>query len=143
MINKLEPGMSKSQVRFALGTPMLVDVFHQNRWDYVYTMTEGWGDTEKKRLTLIFEADRLTRLEGDYRPQPTGERKVVEKETVVSVPDYVDPDRGILSKAVDAATSVWTDDGPKPKSGAEQGLSEEQKADAAELEKAIEPTTPP
>ena len=72
MVDQLRPGMSKRQVRFVLGTPMLVDVFHQNRWDYMYTMTEGWGDTKKQRLSLYFEEDRLTRLEGDLRPSQAG-----------------------------------------------------------------------
>ena len=94
MVNKLRPGMSRSQVRFVLGTPMLADAFHTHRWDYVYTMTEGWGETEMKRLTVVFENDRLSRLEGDYRPLPVEDMEPVNKESVVSVPDYVDPDRG-------------------------------------------------
>ncbi len=137
MVNKLQPGMSKRQVRFVLGTPMLMDPFHSNRWDYYYAMTEGWGETEKQRLTLVFADDRLLRLEGDYRPQPTAEIQEVDKETVVSVPDYVDPDRGILSKAVDTLKSPWKDEDPKYQPPAEEGLSAEQKADAAELEKAV------
>lgn len=138
MINKLQPGMSKSQVRFVLGTPMLADAFHSSRWDYVYTMTEGWGETEKKRLTLFFEGDRLARLEGDYRPQPADQIEEVKKDTVVSIPDFVDPDRGILSKAVDAVSATWSDDAPKPKSAGGQGLSTKQEADAAELEKSMD-----
>jgi outer membrane protein assembly factor BamE len=138
MVDKLQPGMSKSQVRFLMGTPMLADTFHNNRWDYVYTMTEGWGDTEKKRLTLVFEQDRLVRLEGDYRPQPTDAVQETEKENVVSVPDYVDPDRGIIRKAVDAATSLWGTEGSgdEPPETKDTGFSEAQKADAAAMESA-------
>ncbi len=136
MNNRLQPGMSKSQDRFVMGTPMLVDAFHQNRWDYPYEMTRGWGETERKRLTLIFEADQLVRMEGDYHPQPEGEAEVVDKETVVSVPDYVDPDEGIFSK--DTVSSVWKDDGPDPRGSSDETISADQAADAAELQKATE-----
>ncbi len=95
-------------------------------------------ETEKKRLTLFFEGDRLARLEGDYRPQPADQIEEVKKDTVVSIPDFVDPDRGILSKAVDAVSATWSDDAPKPKSAGGQGLSKKQEADAAELEKSMD-----
>ena len=48
-INKLEPGMSKAQVRYLLGTPLLVDVFHQDRWDYIYSMQEGRDPRSQER----------------------------------------------------------------------------------------------
>jgi outer membrane protein assembly factor BamE len=86
-VNRLEPGMSKRQVRFILGTPMLTDVFHADRWDYLYSMTEGWGDREQKRLTVYFKDDQLISVEGDYRPQPADQQTGPKKETVVSVPD--------------------------------------------------------
>lgn len=65
MVEKLKPGMSKSQVRFALGTPLLVDVFHQDRWDYVYSIQKGGNERQQRRLALFFENDQLTRIEGD------------------------------------------------------------------------------
>jgi outer membrane protein assembly factor BamE len=69
-INKLQPGMTKRQVRFLLGTPLIVDVFHQNRWDYYYSMQPGsiGGEAEQQHVALFFENDRLVRLEGDLRP---------------------------------------------------------------------------
>lgn len=65
MVAKLKPGMTRSQVRFVLGSPMVQDAFHANRWDYVYMMTEGYQATRSRRLTVIFEDDKLLRLEGD------------------------------------------------------------------------------
>lgn len=65
MVEKLKPGMSKSQVRFALGTPLLVDVFHQDRWDYVYSIQKGGNERQQRRLALFFENDQLARIEGD------------------------------------------------------------------------------
>ncbi|RCX28314.1 outer membrane protein assembly factor BamE [Thioalbus denitrificans] len=69
-VNKLEPGMTKRQVRFLLGTPLIVDVFHQDRWDYYYSMRPGslGGKKERQHVVLFFENDRLVRLEGDLRP---------------------------------------------------------------------------
>lgn len=64
-VDKLKTGMTRSQVRFLLGTPLLVDPFHSNRWDYVYNYRTSGKLTEKKRLTLIFEGDVLARIEGE------------------------------------------------------------------------------
>ena len=102
MVNKLKPGMSKRQVSYLLGTPALIDSFHQNRWDYVYSLKKNRQERIQKDLTLFFENDRLTRIEGDYRPVPVNEMAVADrKETVVEVPDYVPEDRGIIEKALD------------------------------------------
>lgn len=64
-VDKLKTGMTRSQVRFLLGTPLLVDPFRSNRWDYVYNYRTSGKLTEKKRLTLIFEGDVLVRIEGE------------------------------------------------------------------------------
>ena len=69
MVSKLRPGMSRSQVRFILGTPLISDPFHPDRWDYVY-LTGKAGDVERERaLTVIFEGDSLARVEGDVVPE--------------------------------------------------------------------------
>lgn len=63
MLEKLKPGMTKSQVRFVLGTPLIVDAFRDNRWDYAYIRQERGELIEKKRLTIFFENERLTHFE--------------------------------------------------------------------------------
>lgn len=68
MVDQLRPGMTQSQVRYVMGTPLLTDTFNQNRWDYIYQMVEEDERTEKRRVTLYFENNRLVRLEGDLRP---------------------------------------------------------------------------
>ena len=73
MVAKLKPGMTRSQVRFVLGTPVVQDAFHANRWDYVYMFTEGHKETRSRRLTVIFDGDTLSRLEGDVVGRPAGE----------------------------------------------------------------------
>jgi outer membrane protein assembly factor BamE len=68
MVDQLRPGMTQSQVRYVMGTPLLTDTFNQNRWDYIYQMVEEDERTDKRRVTLYFENNRLVRLEGDLQP---------------------------------------------------------------------------
>jgi outer membrane protein assembly factor BamE len=65
MIAKVRPGMTRSQVRFALGTPLVVDAFHNDRWDYVYYFQAAGVVTEQRRIVVIFKDDKLQRIEGD------------------------------------------------------------------------------
>lgn len=68
MIDQLKPGMTKSQVQYVMGTPLLEDAFNRNRWDYVYSMQAGGGKRSQKTLTLLFENDRLAAIRGDLKP---------------------------------------------------------------------------
>ncbi len=71
MVAQLRPGMTREQVRFVLGSPLVVDVFHANRWDYVYRRElENRRDVEQRRLSVFFENDKLLRVEGDVVPAP-------------------------------------------------------------------------
>lgn len=99
-VNELKPGMSKRQVRFLLGTPMLIDVFHADRWDYVFTLGEGSRPSEMQRVTLYFDQDRLVRIAGDLRPQPESERIEKKKEVVVTVPDWEPQDKSLWQRAL-------------------------------------------
>ncbi len=68
MLNKLEPGMTKNQVAYVMGTPLLIDTFHPNRWDYIYSYQPGGEDREQRRVTLYFNDDEtLSHIEGDTR----------------------------------------------------------------------------
>ena len=68
-VDKLQTGMTREQVRFLLGTPLLTDVFHADRWDYVYRRQKASSkDLEERRLTLFFADNRLVRTEGDLMP---------------------------------------------------------------------------
>lgn len=67
MIDKLKPGMSPSQVRFVMGTPLIVDPFHKERWDYVYMMQKDGKVVEQRHITVVFENDKLKGLEGDVK----------------------------------------------------------------------------
>ncbi len=65
MVARLKPGMSRDQVRFALGTPLIADMFHADRWDYVYRFQPGRGEVQLRRIVVFFEADKLARVGGD------------------------------------------------------------------------------
>ncbi|MBE0439932.1 MAG: outer membrane protein assembly factor BamE [Gammaproteobacteria bacterium] len=67
MLNKLKPDMSKSQVAFIMGTPLVIDTFHPDRWDYIYSFHPGNGKREQRRITLFFVEDKLDHIEGDTR----------------------------------------------------------------------------
>lgn len=64
-VARLKPGLTRSQVRFLLGTPLVVDPFRNDRWDYVYVFYEAGTLVEQKRITLFFDGDALSRIEGD------------------------------------------------------------------------------
>ena len=68
MVAKLQPGMSRSQVRFALGTPLVTDPFHPDRWDYVFVQQKRGRVIQQQRLVVVFQDDRMVRLEGDMVP---------------------------------------------------------------------------
>ncbi len=68
MIDKLKPGMTKSQVRFVLGNPVVDNPLNQNRWDYIYTIAIAGGKQIRRVLILHFDQDRLSHFEGDFLP---------------------------------------------------------------------------
>ena len=62
--DQLKEGMTRSQVRFLLGTPMVPDAFDENRWDYLYYLKRGRiQEPERRRLTVWFEDDKVARIE--------------------------------------------------------------------------------
>lgn len=66
-VSKLQVGMTPEQVRFILGTPMLIDPFDQSRWYYVHYLREGWSDPEIKNLILLFSNGVLIDMQGDFK----------------------------------------------------------------------------
>ncbi|MBY4598843.1 outer membrane protein assembly factor BamE [bacterium BD-1] len=70
-VNALQPGMTRLQVRDILGTPLLASVFHDDRWDYVFSMRRQGVEPQNFRLTLFFAGDTLSRFEGDDMPSET------------------------------------------------------------------------
>ena len=68
MVEKLRPGLNKRQVRYIMGTPLIEDSFHDDRWDYRYLLRNGTETLAETRLTLWFDGDELARAEGPDAP---------------------------------------------------------------------------
>lgn len=64
MVAQLRPGLTPDQVRFAMGTPLLTDIFHADRWDYVFRLRKGNGETITSKVSLRFKDGRLASVEG-------------------------------------------------------------------------------
>nr|HRM71248.1 outer membrane protein assembly factor BamE [Thauera phenylacetica] len=65
MVAQLRRGMSRDQVRYVLGSPLVVDMFRSDRWDYVYRFRPGSGEAQQRVISLFFAGDVLDRIEGD------------------------------------------------------------------------------
>jgi outer membrane protein assembly factor BamE len=63
LVARLRPGMSKTQVQTLLGTPLVTDPFHTNRWDYVYLYEHDGDMQERRRLSLFFNGELLSRFQ--------------------------------------------------------------------------------
>ena len=68
MVEQLRPGLNRRQVRYIMGTPLIEDSFHENRWDYRYMLRNGNELLSETQLTLWFEGDELVRVEGPDAP---------------------------------------------------------------------------
>ena len=65
MVAQLKPGLSREQVKFILGSPLVADMFHADRWDYVYRFQPGRGEAQQRVLTVFFQDNKLLRVAGD------------------------------------------------------------------------------
>ena len=100
-LNQVRLGMNKRQVQFILGTPLLVDPFHAERWDYYYLFrpgTRSGEEAEKQRVSLFFEDDKLTRMAGSLEPQPPGTAAEPARQITVTVPPQEIEDPGVLTR---------------------------------------------
>ncbi len=89
MIDQLSIGMSRRQVRFIMGSPLVEDTFNPDRWDYPYVIRNGREIIREAKVTVRFEEDRLVGIEGDYlpewsRPEESGEDEQNEDEDAAS-----------------------------------------------------------
>lgn len=103
MVSQLKPGMSREQVKFILGTPLVADMFHADRWDYIYLLEHGKGGVDERKLTVYFKEDSLLRLDGDIVPQSGA---LAGNPDVKKADGYKTPD-----------TSAAADKPPEPKKG--------------------------
>jgi outer membrane protein assembly factor BamE len=68
LVAKLKNGMTKAEVRNLLGTPLLVDTFHQNRWEYYFSNVKRGKPEKPSRLSIFFENEKVVNFVGDARP---------------------------------------------------------------------------
>lgn len=85
MVDQLRPNMTKRQVLYIMGSPMLTDTFHEQRWDYLHSDQPGGEDRMQKRISLYFNGDNLAGVQGDFRPSAMPVIKQT-TETSVDVP---------------------------------------------------------
>ena len=87
MVAKLRAGQTREQVRFILGSPLIENAFHSNRWDYVYRFKPGIGDVTERHFAVYFEDDKLVRVSGDVVPDSAeasaADAKAAEKRTKI------------------------------------------------------------
>lgn len=146
MLLQLRPGMTKSQVRFIMGTPLIQDSFHGNRWDYVYQMREGGKITEQRRVILDFETELLKTVRGDVIPAASEKSNpdgvAAEAGTRVVEPYKKPEEKGLLRKL-----KFWEkDEAALVKEAAEKEASAKAKAEAAQKKPEVPVTkdiTPP
>lgn len=87
MVAQLKRGMTREQVRFVLGSPLVVNLFRKDRWDYVYRYVPGSRQAEQRVISVYFVNDRLDRVEGDVQAASDAAPSApVERSRVVEVP---------------------------------------------------------
>ena len=97
MLDRLEIGMERSKVRFILGTPLLIDPFNADRWDYVYSLHRGSGEKVRQRVSVFFVDDRLARIDDELEPEAIPELTAEQTQTRVKVPRRPPP-KGFLDR---------------------------------------------
>ena len=107
MVDQLRPGMTKRQVLYIMGSPMLADAFHQQRWDYLYSNQPGGEERTQKRVSLYFNGDNLAGVQGDFRPSSLPVIKE-STETTVDVPK-----RNIQTTMWEKITGLLSSDEPR------------------------------
>ena len=80
MIDKLRPGMTKSQIRVILGNAVVDDSLDRDQWDYVYTIQVAGGEVLRRILILHFREERLSYFEGDFLPSENAELTTTEED---------------------------------------------------------------
>jgi outer membrane protein assembly factor BamE len=108
MINKLKPGMDQNQVKFIMGTPVIIDPFHNERWEYIFSFQEGGGVREQRHITLHFEDEKLTHVSGDIEVSnvPRVENEIVTEDEAIIVPEgsYKKEEKGFFGRLWDKVT---------------------------------------
>ena len=103
MLDQLKSGMNKKQVKFIMGTPVLIDPFHNERWEYIYSFQQGGTVREHRHITLHFENDKLAYISGDIEISniPRQEYKIITDESAIIVPISDKEEKGFFGRLFD------------------------------------------
>jgi len=115
-VSQLKPGMSKDQVRFVMGTPLITDSFHGDRWDYVFRRQKANSrELEQRKLTVFFEDGKLKRIRQALLALPGGHAALMGQARAAEkkLDEAVFAMRGLEAKASDeeippAAVPLWS-----------------------------------
>ena len=113
MMMQLKPGMTKTQVRFVMGTPLITDSFHKDQWDYFYQMEKDGAIIEKRRVILMFEKDLLAKVKGDVIPANANANanKNEDRQEIVPIKSSEpNPNPGQKEKSMLDRLKFWEDD---------------------------------
>lgn len=100
MVDKLKVGQTRAQVRLALGTPLVMSAFRDERWDYVYVFSKGGRVREQRLFTVYFQDELLARWEGDELPQSAQELNRLAGARSLPEDPY-GQDAGVVGKIID------------------------------------------
>jgi len=106
MVEKLRVGQTRTQVRQVLGTPLLTDAFHADRWDYVYQYTRTGKLQEQRGFTVYFVEDKLARWEGDELPASAAQLNRAAADRTLA-PEPSADDQGYLGRLLDILKGNW------------------------------------
>lgn len=139
MLSKLKPGMTKEQVRFVLGTPLLTDMFHANRWDYLFRLQKPNGALTTNRVTVFFKDNLVDRIVNDHLPDEAqylsniaGDKVPTEKQKKSSSDEYNAPQKKVSDVSEKGATA-------EPQKKAEPSSAPDKPVSTPDPVKATEP----
>jgi len=114
MVSQLKLGMSKEQVRYVLGTPLVTDIFHADRWDYVYFRDVRGKAREERKIVVLFEDGKLARVQGDVVP-------AAPKDETAAVKDAAPPPKPPAA-TTEEETKAEQKEAQKPEPQSERGF---------------------
>ena len=104
MIDQLRPGLSRSQVRYILGTPLIANTFDQSRWDYYYSVKRPGRDELRERISIYFADDKLSYFTGDYLPSSVA--AAMEKSETVDLENQSATSSSLEAFSVEPSTDI-------------------------------------
>lgn len=137
MIDQLRPGMTRRQVRFIMGNPLITDTFHANRWDYLYSLQPGGGARQQERISLVFDGnDQLVGLSGDFIPGQSRDEAIRGSSAATQLEEASPEASAPAEQEASTSPPVAAEPAPAPGSLLEQI---QQEVDAAETAPVPEP----